>query len=60
MCALYGGLGEHPGLLPIFGLKQREDDPDPFIRETGTGGIFKRNTGPASTQVETSMITRRG
>lgn len=60
VCALYGGLGEHPGLFPIFGLKQREGDPDPFIRETGTGGIFKRNTGPASTQVETSMITRRG
>lgn len=56
VCALYGGLGEHPGLFPIFGLEQREGDPDLFNREGGKGGIFKRNTGPASTQAETQMI----
>ncbi|MFB0613130.1 beta-etherase [Aurantiacibacter poecillastricola] len=56
VCALYGGLGEHPGLFPIFGLEQREGDPDLFVREAGKGGIFKRNTGPASTSAETKMI----
>lgn len=56
LCAMYGGLGNHPGLFPIFGLEQREGDPDPFNRQAGTGGIFKRNTGPASTQAETQRI----
>ncbi|WP_338240764.1 beta-etherase [Aurantiacibacter hainanensis] len=56
VCALYGGLGEHPGLFPIFGLEQREGDPDLFVRDAGLGGIFKRNTGPASTSAETAKI----
>jgi glutathione S-transferase len=56
VCALYGGLGQHPGLFPIFGLEQRPGDPDPFNRAVGTGGIFKRNTGPASTSAETQHI----
>lgn len=57
--ALFGGLGNHPGLFPIFGLEQREGDPDPFNREAGQGGIFKRNTGPASTQAETKKIMKQ-
>lgn len=57
--ALFGGLGNHPGLFPIFGLEQREGDPDPFNRQAGTGGIFKRNTGPASTQAETKHINKQ-
>lgn len=56
VCGLYGGLGNHPGLFPIFGLEQRPGDPDPFNRQAGTGGIFKRNTGPASTATETQRI----
>ncbi len=59
VCDLYGGLGNHPGLFPIFGLEQREGDPDPFIRDAGKGGIYKRNTGPASTQAETKMINKQ-
>ena len=54
---LYGGLGRHPGLFPLFGLKQREGDPDLFNRQAGQGGIYKRNTGPESTRAETQRIT---
>ncbi|MGB3795320.1 MAG: beta-etherase [Alteraurantiacibacter sp.] len=60
VCDLYDGLGNHSGLFPIFGLEQREGDPDLFVRDSGKGGIYKRNTGPASTQAETKMINRRG
>ncbi|MCB2065983.1 MAG: glutathione S-transferase N-terminal domain-containing protein [Erythrobacter sp.] len=56
VCALYDGLGEHPGLFPIFGLEQRPGDVDLFNRAAGQGGIYKRNTGPASTQAETQKI----
>ena len=54
---LYGGLGNHPGLFEIFGLEQREGDPDLFNRQAGKGGIYKRNTGPDSTRAETEHIT---
>ena len=30
---LFGGLGNHPGLFNIFGLKQRDGDPDLFVRQ---------------------------
>ncbi|HSG35464.1 MAG TPA: beta-etherase [Sphingomonadaceae bacterium] len=53
---MYDGLGRHPGLFPLFGLKQREGDPALFMPQ-GQGGIHKRNTGPASTQAETQRIT---
>jgi len=59
VCDLYDGLGNHPGLFPIFGLEQREGDPDLFMRETVMGGINKRNTGPASTQAETKFINKQ-
>lgn len=29
---LFGGLGRHPGLNPLFGLELREGDPAPFVR----------------------------
>jgi hypothetical protein len=53
---LYGGLGRHPGLFPLFGLKQRPQDP-PLFMPAGQGGIHKRNTGPESTRAETQRIT---
>ena len=57
---LYGGLGRHPGLQELYGLEQREGDPDLFMKpQAAGGGIFKRNTGPASTQAETQKITKK-
>jgi len=53
---LFDGLGRHPGLFPLFGLKRREGDPELFM-EPGAGGIHKRNTGPQSTSAETATIT---
>ena len=55
---LYGGLGRHPGLSPIFGLELREGDPEPFVRDPSVmgGGLHRRNTGPESTQAETAML----
>jgi len=53
---LYGGLGRHPGLSPIFGLVIREGDPEPFDRNPREYGLNKRNTGPASTAKETAML----
>jgi hypothetical protein len=53
---LYDGLGRHPGLFPLFGLKPREGDP-PLFMDPGLGGIHKRNTGPSSTSAETARIT---
>lgn len=57
---LFGGLGRHPGLFDIYGLEERAGDPPLFNRDAGKGGIYKRNTGPASTQAETAMIARNG
>ena len=54
---LYGGLGRHPGLFPLFGLEQPENGPQLFNRAAGQGGIYKRNTGPESTRAETQRIT---
>jgi len=53
---MFGGLGRHPGLFNLFGLKQREGDP-PLFAPQGQGGIHKRNTGPESTRAETQRIT---
>src|SRR5262245_36977685 len=41
---LYGGLGRHPGLSPIFGLQLREGDPEPFVRNPMGNGLTSRNT----------------
>jgi len=54
---MFGGLGRHPGLFPLFGLKQRPGDP-PLFAPQGAGGIHKRNTGPDSTRAETQRITQ--
>ncbi|MGZ8311929.1 MAG: beta-etherase [Allosphingosinicella sp.] len=53
---LYGGLGRHPGLHTLFGLQQREGDPELFVRGGPWGGQEKRNTGPASTHAESEAI----
>ena len=45
---LYGGLGRHPGMSPLFGLKRREGDPEPFAKMQRPPGAGV-NTGPAST-----------
>ncbi len=56
---LYGGLGRHPGMHPIFGLKLREGDPEPFVKAPPGGGLAKRNTGPDSTREETQRMQAR-
>ena len=53
---LYGGLGRHPGLLPIFGLQLREGDPEPFQKGPLAGGLASRNTGPQSTAAESKRL----
>jgi glutathione S-transferase len=53
---LYGGLGRHPGMNPLFGLQLREGDPEPFVKGDLMGGLATRNTGPASTASETARI----
>jgi len=55
---LYDGLGRHPGLFPLFGLKETEGAPPAWLRGGPWGGQAKRNTGPESTRAETEMITR--
>jgi len=55
---LYGGLGRHPGMHTLFGLKLRAGDPEPFSKDGARGGLGSRNTGPASTRAETERINR--
>ncbi|MGH8261021.1 MAG: beta-etherase [Steroidobacteraceae bacterium] len=55
---LYGGLGRHPGMHTLFGLKLRPGDPAPFTKGAPMGGLATRNTGPASTRAETEAIDR--
>ena len=57
---LYGGLGRHPGLSPIFGLPKREHDPEPFERNPPEWGLTRRNTGPQSTAAETARLKGQG
>jgi glutathione S-transferase len=56
---LFGGLGRHAGMSPLFGLQLKEGDPEPFVKGGPVGGLATRNTGPASTRAETDRITRR-
>jgi glutathione S-transferase len=53
---LYGGLGRHSGMSPIFGLQLREGDPEPFVKGPVMGGLATRNTGPTSTAAETARL----
>ncbi len=55
---LYGGLGRHPGMHTLFGLRPRPGDPEPFSKAPPMGGLATRNTGPASTRAETERIMR--
>jgi len=55
---LFGGLGRHPGMNPLFGLKLREGDPEPFTKGPAIGGLASRNRGPETTREETERITR--
>ena len=54
---LYGGLGRHAGMSPMFGLQLKEGDPEPFLKDGAVGGLATRNTGPQSTKAETDRIT---
>ncbi len=54
---LYGGLGRHPGLSPLFGLKQREGDPEPFDKSRPGPGMAPVNRGPGTTPMPTSRPT---
>ena len=56
---LYGGLGRIPGMKPLFGLKLREGDPEPFVKDVVGNGLTKRNTGPDSTKAETERFKVR-
>ena len=56
---LYGGLGRHPGMSPLFGLKLRDGDPEPFVKDGPVGGLATRNKGPESTRAETERMTGR-
>lgn len=57
---LYGGIGRHPGLHSLFGLKPRPGDPEPFDKAPPMGGLATRNTGTESTRRETEMMMRAG
>ena len=56
---LYGGLGRIPGMKPLFGLKLRDGDPEPFVKDAVGNGLTKRNTGPDSTKAETERFKAR-
>jgi glutathione S-transferase len=53
------GLGRHPGLHPLFGLKLRDGDPEPFSTAAPGGGLATRNRGPESTRAETERFRQR-
>jgi glutathione S-transferase len=57
---LYGGLGRHPGMHTLFGLKLNPGDPEPFTKVPPAGGLATRNTGPASTRQESERLRGRG
>lgn len=52
---LYGGLGRHPGMNNLFGLKRREGDPEPFTAQ-GIRPAAAVNTGPASTRMPAPQV----
>ncbi len=43
---------------PLFGLKLREGDPEPFSKAPPMGGLASRNRGPETTREETERMTR--
>jgi len=48
---LYGGLGRHPGMHSLFGLKLRDGDPEPFVRAGAGAAVAPINRGPGSTRM---------
>ena len=56
---LHGGLGRIPGMKPLFGLKLRQGDPEPFVKDAVGNGLTRRNTGPDSTKAETERFKAR-
>jgi glutathione S-transferase len=57
---LYDGLGRHPGMHTLFGLKHREGDPEPFAKVDPSVGHTHVNRGPASTRAQWEQMTKRG
>src|SRR6185437_11914488 len=55
---LYGGLGRHPGMHTLFGLKLRPGDPAPFSLDPPMSGLGRRNTGPESTRGDLDVVSR--
>ena len=56
---LYGGLGRHPGMHTLFGLKLKDGDPEPFQKPSpAMGSGMGVNTGPASTRAHTEALTK--
>jgi glutathione S-transferase len=55
---LHGGLGRHPGMHTLFGLKLRPGDPAPFSKEPPMSGLARRNTGPDATRGEFDVVSR--
>jgi glutathione S-transferase len=50
---LYDGLGRHPGMHNLFGLKLREGDPEPFEKIGAGQGVAPVNRGPGTTPMPT-------
>ena len=48
---LYGGLGRHPGMHSLFGLKLRDGDPESFVRAGAGAAVAPINRGPGSTRM---------
>ena len=48
---LYGGLGRHPGMHSLFGLKLRDGDPEPFMKAGAGAAAAPINRGPGSTRM---------
>jgi glutathione S-transferase len=45
---LYDGLGRHPGMSSLFGLKLRPGDPEPFDKNGGDLNLAPINRGPTA------------
>ena len=48
---LYGGLGRHPAMHSLFGLKLRDGDPEPFVKAGAGAPVAPINRGPGSTRM---------
>jgi glutathione S-transferase len=48
---LYGGLGRHPAMHSLFGLKLRDGDPEPFVKAGAGAAVVPINRGPGSSRM---------